>query len=138
MALIKWFEDQEAGVVIVSMGPGDLLLEGIRQAAKATGIHTGAVISGLGSLTRANLSLLGQKVEMEQKLEIMQFNGVIAAGEPHIHITLADASGRFHGGHVNDGCMINTVAELTIQRLPGLRLALKLRDGSAIKLLDEE
>ena len=33
MSLMKWFESREQGVIIVSLGYGDLLLESLRQVA---------------------------------------------------------------------------------------------------------
>jgi predicted DNA-binding protein with PD1-like motif len=146
MSLLKWFASPTAGVVIASLGQGDLLLESIREVARAGDVHTGVVMTGLGSLGRARIHWVAtnvvpprdELVELEGPLEVVGFSGIIAAYEPHVHIALRDAQGRFFGGHLEEGCSILTLSELSILRIPDVKLARKLRDGSAIKLLDEE
>jgi predicted DNA-binding protein with PD1-like motif len=138
MGFARWFQDRQSGALVVSMGPGDLLLEGIRQAVSESGLHSGAIVSGLGSLTRASIALLGQNIDLQEKLEIMQFCGIIAAGEPHVHITLCNAQGRLFGGHLRENCAISTVAEIAIMPFASLRLVSRQRDGCGMKLLDRE
>jgi predicted DNA-binding protein with PD1-like motif len=133
---MKCFRAAANDVLFVSLGPGDLLLECIEQAVRAHDIHTGIITSGLGSLTRAGIMYQGRHVEIERKLEITGFCGIIADFKPHVHITMVDADGRFYGGHVKNGCEIKTVAEFAILRSDGVKLARRCRDGSSCELLD--
>jgi len=134
----KWFESEKQGVIVLSLGPGDLLLESIEAVAKEAHIHTGAIVSGLGSLQRALFHTLGNHQELDEPLEIIGLTGAIANYEPHIHLTLSDRSGKFYGGHLKGGCLIATVAEIAILRLPDLQLIRRARNGSRISLLDCE
>ena len=146
MTLMKWFESSEQGVVIVSLGHGDLLLESLRLAASEANIHTGVLMTGLGSLTAGRIHYVitnvmppqDQFLDLEGPLEVVGFSGIIAGFEPHVHISLMDKDRKFYGGHLEEGCSILTLSEISILRLPDLKLARKLRDGSKISLLDRE
>lgn len=146
MTLMKWFESSEQGVVIVSLGHGDLLLESLRLAAREANIHTGVLMTGLGSLTAGRIHYVitngippqDQFLDLEGPLEVVGFSGIIAGFEPHVHISLMDKNQKFYGGHLEEGCSILTLSEISILRLPDLKLARKLRDGSKISLLDRE
>jgi predicted DNA-binding protein with PD1-like motif len=144
MTLMKWFESREQGVVIVSLGHDDLLLESLRQVAREADIHTGVIMTGLGSLTRARLHWVmtdamppqDRFAELSGPIEIVGFRGIIADYEPHVHISLMLPDGTFYGGHLEEGCSILTLSEISILRLPDLKLTRRPRDGSMIPLLD--
>ena len=146
MSLMKWFESREQGLVIVSLGHGDLLLECLRQVAREADIHTGVLMTGLGSLTRGRIHYVATNnmppqdrfLDLEGPLEVVNFSGIIAGYEPHVHISLMDASGKFYGGHLEEGCSILTLSEISILRAPDLKLARRPRDGNSIPLLDWE
>ena len=144
MTLMKWFESKDQGVVIVSLGHGDLLLESLRLVAREANIHTGVLMTGLGSLTAGRIHYVvtnvipprDQFLDLAGPLEVVSFSGIIANYEPHIHISLMDKDGKFYGGHLEERCSILTLSELSILRLPDLKLTRGLRDGSQIPLLD--
>jgi len=133
---MKCFPAPTRDMFLVSLGPGDLLLECIGQTIRAHDVHTGAIAGGLGSLTRASIMYQGQHVEIEHKLEITGFCGIIADFKPHVHITMVDADGRFYGARLKNGCEINTVAEFSIVAATGVKLTRRCRDGSRYELLD--
>jgi predicted DNA-binding protein with PD1-like motif len=111
---------------------GDLLLESIVEVIKRHGIQDGSVLTGVGSVqecTFHGVKSLAVKAEDEFKTvkgpyEILNLNGLIAAGEPHLHITLSNMSGAF-GGHLEPGCKILYRGELTIAKFSGPPLARK-------------
>ena len=146
MSFMKWFESREQGVIIVSLGYGDLLLENLRQVAREANIHTGVLMTGLGSLTRGRIHWVvtntmppkDRFIDLEGPLEVVGFSGIIAGYEPHIHIGLMEADGTCYGGHLEEGCSILTLSEISILRTPDLKLTRRIRDGSPFKLLDSE
>jgi predicted DNA-binding protein with PD1-like motif len=146
MALVKYFDSPATGVVVLSLGYGDLLLESIRQVAREADIHTGVVMTGIGSLTHGHIHAVVSSgfppqdkfYQLEGPLEVVGYGGVIANYEPHLHINLMDVAGRYYGGHVEEGCAVLTLQEISILRLPDLRLTRRLRDGSPYPLLDTE
>ena len=137
MSYLKYFESKEAGVVVVSMGPGDLFLEGIAEVAYKCGIHTGIIQCGIGALKKVNINSGPDAREKEGFFQIFNFTGLIASYTPHVHLTMVDNSnGEVFGGHLNDGSVVGAIVEFSITRLPDLKLVSDFRDGSSVKLLD--
>jgi hypothetical protein len=116
----------------VRLDRGDLLLETIEKVIQSNGIADGAVLTAAGSLqecTFHRVKSMAEKPEDEfitvkEPMEILNINGLIAGGEPHLHLTLAGAHGAF-GGHLEKGCRVLYRAELTIARFSGPPLARK-------------
>jgi uncharacterized protein len=140
---VEFYEDEAAGVVVVALRPGDLLLESLREVARQADVHTGVVLSGLGSLTRARFHTVATStmppedlmIELTEALEVISFGGIIASHEPHLHISLMTKDLRYYGGHVEEGCSILTLAEISILRLPTLRLERRPIDETRIRHL---
>ena len=139
-------EDRDAGSVIVGLRRGELLLESLREVAQQADIHSGVVMSGIGSVTRARIHTVltndyppqDEYLDLEGPLEVVQFGGIIANYQPHIHISLWDREKRYHGGHLEEGCAILALSEISIHRLSELRLARQPRDASGVMLLGRE
>ena len=117
-------------VIRIRLDRGDLLLETILDTIKTYDIQDGAVLTAVGSLqecTFHGVVSLAEKPEQKfttrkEAMEILNINGIIAAGEPHLHMTLSTTSGAF-GGHLEKGCKVLYRAELTIAKFSGVRLA---------------
>jgi hypothetical protein len=58
-------------------------------------------------------------------MEILNINGIVAAGEPHLHMTLSGPEGGSFGGHLEKGCKVLYRAEITLARFGGTALARK-------------
>jgi hypothetical protein len=54
------------------------------------------------------------------KLEIISLAGTVAQGGCHLHIAVSDAAGRIIGGHLLDGSIVYTTAEVVLGILPDL------------------
>lgn len=123
---------QIAEVYRVRLDRGDLLLESIEGVIQKHGIADGAVLTAAGSLqecTYHRVKSMAEKPEDEfitvkEPMEILNINGLIAGGEPHLHVTLSGAKGAF-GGHLEKGCRVLYRAELTIARFSGTPLIRK-------------
>jgi len=123
---------QVAEVYRVRLDRGDLLLETIQQVIRENHIADGAVLTAVGSLgecTYHRINSTGERpvdefLTVKEPLEILNINGMIADGEPHLHLTMSGAKGAF-GGHLEKGCRVLYRAELTIARFSGPPLARK-------------
>ncbi|MGH9657965.1 MAG: PPC domain-containing DNA-binding protein [Bryobacteraceae bacterium] len=110
----------------------DLLLESILEAIAKHDIQDGAVLTAAGSLQECTFhAVVSLAAKPEQKfttrrgaMEILSIGGIIAAGEPHLHMTLSNLDGAF-GGHLEKGCKVLYRAELTIAKFAGTPLARK-------------
>ena len=72
------------------------------------------VISAVGSLKGARLRLAGavEPDHVRGDLEILTLAGTVALNGSHLHMSVADSSGRVLGGHVAQGCIVRTTAEV--------------------------
>ena len=123
----------------IRLDRGDLLLETIQDAIRKNNIQDGAVLTAAGSLqqcTYHRVKSLAAKAEDEfitvkAPIEIINVNGVIAAGEPHLHLTLSSPDKGVFGGHLENGCRVLYRAEITIAKFSGTALARKPnKDGT--------
>ena len=104
--------------------PGDDLRPALEQAVRQAGCSAAFVLSGIGSLGRANIRLAGadQTLFLDGEYEILSLAGSIASNGPHLHISLSDREGRVLGGHAGPGCIVRTTAEVLLALLPEWQL----------------
>ena len=83
-------------------------------------IQAGCMVSAVGSLEQATLRFAGRSVSrlLKRKFEIVSLVGTLSRQGLHLHISLADAWGRVIGGHLMEGCLVYTTAELVLAELP--------------------
>lgn len=70
-------------------------------------------------------------IKVKGPTEILNLDGIIAAGEPHLHITFSNGKRGAFGGHLENGCRVLCRVELTVAKLSGPALARKSnKDGT--------
>ena len=110
-----------------------LLLESINKVIHEKDVQDGHVSITAGSVqectyhyvTSTALKSTNAFKTVKGPLEILNGGGIIADGVPHIHITLATAGGNAFGGHLENGCRVLYLAEITIEKYAGQRLTRK-------------
>jgi len=110
-----------------------LLLESINDVIKDKGIKDGHVMISAGSVQECRYHFVtstAQKPKDEYKtvkgpFEILHAGGIIANGEPHIHITLSAPNKGAFGGHLEKGCRVLYLGEVTIVKYSGAELIRK-------------
>ncbi|SAK99446.1 PPC domain-containing DNA-binding protein [Caballeronia ptereochthonis] len=105
------------------LSPGDDLRAALDHAFHARGLSAAFVLQGIGSLSVARIRYAGrdEAAELRGDLEILTLAGTLSAQGPHLHMSVSDAGGRVHGGHVTPGCIVRTTAELVVASLPDVR-----------------
>jgi uncharacterized protein len=119
-----------------------LLLESIIDVIKQKNVEDGQVLVNAGSVQECTyhyVTSTAARATNEYKtvkgpLEILGANGLIAAGEPHIHITLSSPGQGAFGGHLEKGCRVLYLAEITILKFAGPPLSRK-QNENGISLL---
>jgi predicted DNA-binding protein with PD1-like motif len=104
--------------------PGDDLRQQLTAFVAAHHLEAGAVLTCVGSLTDVSLRLANQEeaTRYHGHFEIVSLVGTLSAsGGGHLHLAVADSTGRTLGGHLLDGCRIYTTAEIVLGALPALR-----------------
>lgn len=94
-----------------------LALESVPSESK---VSAAFVLQGMGSLSVARIRFAGmsEATELRGDLEILTLSGSLSPDGVHLHITVADAEGRVVGGHVAQGCVVRTTAEILLALLP--------------------
>lgn len=93
---------------------GDDLAKSIADLCKD--YNTCVILSGVGCVYEARFRLAdGENIFYKKEdYEIVSLMGTVSCGNPHIHISLSDNQGNTIGGHLLEGCLINTTCELVI------------------------
>ena len=124
----------------IRLDRGDFILESLNSIIKGFNIQDGAVLTGVGSVQECTYhgvqslapSAQDRVTKVKGPMEILNMDGIIANGEPHVHITLSNFKGAF-GGHLDEGCRVLYRVELTVAKFSGTPLARKLdQDGTPI------
>lgn len=102
--------------------PGQDLKQELIAFVAAHQLKAGAVLTCVGSLTNVALRLANQAAATSYHghFEIVSLVGTLSLAGSHLHLAVADNTGRTLGGHLLDGCRIYTTAELVLAELPAL------------------
>ena len=95
------------------------LRQGIEEYCRDNDIHSAAIMTVVGCVYRARIRLAdGETIEeYDDRYEIVSLTGTVSPDGSHMHVSLADEDGRVIGGHMCDGCLVNTTAEVVLVSL---------------------
>ena len=104
---------------------GDDLLKSIQALAKDQHIGAGAVLSAVGCTSKGMVrDASGVTLrQIDAPCEIVSLKGTVSAIRCHLHIALSREDLSTVGGHLVEGCIINTTCELVIGVLDGWEIA---------------
>jgi uncharacterized protein len=99
--------------------PGEDLKLSLVAFAEQNQVRAGLVLTCVGSLTQVALRLANQPETslFEGKVEIVSLVGTLGPDGPHLHISISDQTGKTFGGHLQDGSLIYTTAEIVLADL---------------------
>jgi hypothetical protein len=131
-----------AEIVTLRLDKGEDVLASVESVARERGIHTGVVISGIGTLYEARLHHIthtgfpprNEFVTCEGPIELLNIDGIIADFVPHLH-TCISIKEQTYMGHMEPGCRVLYLAEIAIARLEGVRLTRKTNPATSINEL---
>lgn len=105
------------------LSPGQDLLVELERAVELHGLRAACVLTCVGSLTTAVIRFANREETetMHGHFEIVSLTGVLSVDGAHCHVAISDGEGRTIGGHLMEGCLVYTTAEIVIGSLPGTR-----------------
>lgn len=120
-----------------------LLLESVEDIVKQKNIREGHVFMTAGAVQECtfhyNASMDATPTNVFKTVkgpwEILGGGGIIAGGDPHLHITLSLGDQGTVGGHLEKGCRILYLAELTIMKYAAPPLT-RRKNANGIMLLE--
>jgi uncharacterized protein len=79
-------------------------------------VRAGWVLACVGSLSQARPRLAGgaEHASWRGTFEIVALTGTLSRGGGHLHLAVADHQGRTFGGHLAEGCIVRTTAEVVV------------------------
>ena len=97
------------------------LLESIKEFCSKNEIKAGVLLSGVGCVTKARVRDASGVtiVDIDEHMEIVSLMGTVSAKRCHLHVSFAKEDLSVIGGHLVEGCIINTTCELVIGELDG-------------------
>lgn len=114
---------QPMQVRVLRLHPGQDLKRELRRFAEQQGIQAGVLVTCVGSLQKAVIRFADRSegTPLEGKFEIVSLVGTLSPEGDHLHISLSDGEGHTVGGHLMDGCLIYTTAEIVVGEIAGKR-----------------
>ncbi len=140
---MKYYSTRKIGrIFALSLEPGDYVLESIKELIKKENVKDAVVVSAVGTLDQYRIHYVlttgfppQNRFEhwKDKPLELATVNGVIADGEPHLHVVVSDSE-KAYAGHLEEGCRTLYLAELVIIELEGLNLKRERNQKNIITL----
>ena len=130
-------------LLIIGFKPGELLLESIREVISTYGVKNGAVVSGIGTLSKCRMHYIEHThfpaqdriMTLEKPLELNSVNGLIVDGEPHLHIMVSCGEDEVYGGHLEEDSRVLYLAEIAVLVFNELKMIRQIDPERRIKLL---
>jgi predicted DNA-binding protein with PD1-like motif len=130
-------------LLVIGFKPGEMLLESLRAAIQDQGVRNGAVVSGIGTLKTCQMHYVEHTgfppsdhfYTLSKPLELLSVSGLIADGEPHLHIVVSCGQDEVYGGHLEPGSEVLYLAEIAILVFNPLELERRPDTARMIKLL---
>jgi uncharacterized protein len=103
-------------IFAIRLKPGEDLKESLRSFVEENNIQAGFILTGVGSLKQTTLRFANQNYShvFKDRFEIVSLVGTLSVHGLHLHISLSNRQGKTIGGHLLDGCIIYTTAEIVI------------------------
>ncbi len=107
-------------ILVFRLHPGQDLKLAIDAFASERALSSGFIITCVGSLKKAAVRLADQPETAiySGKYQILSLTGTYSKNGSHYHITLSDEQGDAFGGHLMEGCQIDTTAEVVMGAIP--------------------
>ena len=100
----------------IRLKPGADLKKCIQDYVNTHHIKAGWISSGVGSLTNYAIRFANQSNinTGPGHFEIVSLSGTVSENGSHLHLSISDSTGKTIGGHLVEGCIIYTTAEIVI------------------------
>jgi uncharacterized protein len=96
--------------------PGQDLKQEIQKLVTEKQIKAGWTSTCVGSLTHYHIRFANQPEGSTGSghFEIVSLTGTVSINGNHLHISISDSNGKTIGGHLMDGCIVYTTAEIVL------------------------
>ena len=122
---------------MVRLRRGEDLLNAIEKFCIKNKIKAGVVLSGVGCVLKARIRDAGGVtiVEIDEHMEIVSLMGTVSEKRCHLHISFSKKDLSVIGGHLVEGCIINTTCEVAIIEINDYKLSREYDEETCYKEL---
>lgn len=98
---------------------------------------SGIILCAVGCLNKLTIRLSDGKsiLEKDGMFEIVSITGTLSEDGVHIHISVSDESGNTFGGHLKDGCIVNTTVEAVLNIFDDIKFDREFDNNTGYKEL---
>lgn len=106
--------------ITIRLKPGEDLKASLETFVRNGKIKAACILSCVGSLTEASIRFANktETTKLNGKHEIVSLTGTLAESGMHLHLSISDGAGKTIGGHLMNGSIVYTTAEIVIGILP--------------------
>jgi len=117
--------DQQQSIHALRLSPGQDLKRSLQQYLVNHDMEAAWLITCVGSLTRGRLRMANQAeaTEFDGHYEIVSLVGTLSKWGSHLHMSVSDEQGRLSGGHLLEGSIVYTTAEVVLGEARQLRFS---------------
>lgn len=107
-------------MIAVRLKPNKDLKTELERIVIDNGVMSGFIGTCVGSLHTVTLRMAGAKPEkqdirtLEGHFEIVSLVGTVSTSGTHLHLSVSDEEGKVIGGHLKEGSIVTTTAEVVI------------------------
>jgi len=107
---------------VLRLKPHADLKQSIFEFKKPNKIKAGAIVTCVGNLEQYNLRFANQQngTKATGHFEVLSLSGTFSDSSMHLHLSVADSTGKTIGGHLLDENLFYTTIELVIADLTDL------------------
>ena len=100
----------------IRLKPGQDLNKSIQQYVADRQIKAGWIATCVGSLTDYHIRFANapEGTRGSEHFEIVSLTGTLSQNGSHLHISISDSTGKTIGGHLLEGCIVYTTAEIVL------------------------
>ena len=109
-------QNQDNTFHAIRLKPGEDLRASIQKFVNNNHINAGWISSCAGSLVNYNIRFANNPEGNKGSghFEIVSLSGTLSINGSHIHLSISDSTGKTIGGHLLEGCIVYTTAEIII------------------------
>lgn len=108
-------------------------MESVQGEMDRLGVKNAVLLSAIGSLRKLTFHVITETsdksvdkfITIENAIEVGAMQGLILDGEPHFHIICSDKDNNTHVGHLENGCEVQYLMELSLLEVNNLSIMRK-------------
>lgn len=102
--------------ITIRLRPGEDLKLSLDEYVKMKKIPAACIITCAGSLQQAAIRYANKQAAdlIIEKFEIVSLTGTLSQNGSHLHIAVSDGTGKTIAGHLKEGSVVYTTAEIVI------------------------